>query len=84
MSRDVTGFVGLAQQDATCYMNAMLQMMFFIGKLRKAVFMMPSEGDTSAPQALQRLFYGMQARTLSPIALVWLCFFGFAALLLGL
>ena len=34
------GMVGMASQDATCYMISMLQMMFFTGRLRKGVYLM--------------------------------------------
>ncbi|XP_076458949.1 ubiquitin carboxyl-terminal hydrolase 7-like isoform X2 [Babylonia areolata] len=62
-SKKHTGFVGLKNQGATCYMNSLLQTFFFTNKLRRAVYMMPTEGDdsiTSVPLALQRVFYELQ------------------------
>lgn len=62
-SKKHTGYVGLKNQGATCYMNSLLQTLFFTNKLRKAVYMMPTEGDDgskSVPLALQRVFYELQ------------------------
>lgn len=62
-SKKHTGNVGLKNQGATCYMNSLLQTLFFTNKLRKAVYMMPTEGDDgskSVPLALQRVFYELQ------------------------
>ena len=58
-----SGFVGLRNQGATCYMNSMLQSLFFTNILRRAVYQMPTQGqDTnlSVALALQRLFYELQ------------------------
>ena len=41
-SKKHTGYVGLKNQGATCYMNSLLQALFFTNKLRKAVYMMPT------------------------------------------
>ncbi|KAL3314187.1 Ubiquitin carboxyl-terminal hydrolase 7, partial [Cichlidogyrus casuarinus] len=62
-SKRFTGFVGLKNQGATCYMNSLLQALYFTNKLRVAVFKMPTENDdscTSVPLALQRVFYELQ------------------------
>ncbi|KAL4835965.1 hypothetical protein H8958_008956 [Nasalis larvatus] len=62
-SKKHTGYVGLKNQGATCYMNSLLQTLFFTNQLRKAVYMMPTEGDDSSksvPLALQRVFYELQ------------------------
>ena len=34
-SKKHTGFVGLKNQGATCYMNSLLQTLYFTNKLRK-------------------------------------------------
>jgi len=34
-SKKLTGFVGLKNQGATCYMNSLLQTLYFTNKLRK-------------------------------------------------
>ncbi|KAF7489071.1 Ubiquitin carboxyl-terminal hydrolase 7 [Sarcoptes scabiei] len=62
-SKKHTGFVGLKNQGATCYMNSLLQTLFFTNELRKAVYQMPTESDDSSKSvalALQRVFYDLQ------------------------
>jgi len=62
-SKKLTGFVGLTNQGATCYMNSLLQTLYFTNELRKAVYLMPTETDDnikSVPFALQRVFYDLQ------------------------
>ena len=61
-SRKVTGYVGLKNQGATCYMNSLLQSLYFTNVFRKAVYQIPTEKDVpsdSVPLALQRLFYAL-------------------------
>ncbi|XVF00068.1 hypothetical protein REPUB_Repub03eG0253800 [Reevesia pubescens] len=63
-SKKETGFVGLKNQGATCYMNSLLQTLYHIPFFRKAVYHMPTtENDMpsgSIPLALQSLFYKLQ------------------------
>ena len=60
-SKKHTGYVGLKNQGATCYMNSLLQTLFFTNKLRSAVYKMPTElEEQSVPLALQRVFYELQ------------------------
>jgi len=62
-SRKLTGYIGLKNQGATCYMNSLLQTLFFTNKLRKAVYQMPTENDDSLKSvslALQRVFFELQ------------------------
>ncbi|KAG6427557.1 hypothetical protein SASPL_111803 [Salvia splendens] len=63
-SKKETGFVGLKNQGATCYMNSLLQTLYHIPYFRKAVYHMPTtENDNptgSIPLALQSLFYKLQ------------------------
>ncbi|XP_065302370.2 ubiquitin carboxyl-terminal hydrolase 7 isoform X9 [Dermacentor albipictus] len=62
-SKKHTGYVGLKNQGATCYMNSLLQTLFFTNQLRKAVYQMPTESDDSSKSvalALQRVFYELQ------------------------
>ncbi|PHU00294.1 Ubiquitin carboxyl-terminal hydrolase 12 [Capsicum chinense] len=63
-SKKETGFVGLKNQGATCYMNSLLQTLYHIPYFKKAVYHMPTtENDNpsgSIPLALQSLFYKLQ------------------------
>lgn len=62
-SKKHTGFVGLKNQGATCYMNSLLQTLYFTNYLRKAVYKMPTEADDSSKSvalALQRVFHDLQ------------------------
>lgn len=62
-SKKHTGYVGLKNQGATCYMNSLLQTLYFTNQLRKAVYKMPTESDDSSKSvalALQRVFYDLQ------------------------
>ncbi|RDX69528.1 Ubiquitin carboxyl-terminal hydrolase 13, partial [Mucuna pruriens] len=65
-SKKETGYVGLKNQGATCYMNSLLQTLYHIPYFRKAVYHMPTtENDMpsgSIPLALQSLFYKLQHR----------------------
>lgn len=59
----MTGYVGLYNQGATCYMNSLFQSLYFTNQYRKAVYQMPTENDipeSSPVYALQRLFYNLQ------------------------
>ncbi|KAL4539456.1 hypothetical protein Ndes2437B_g02171 [Nannochloris sp. 'desiccata'] len=63
-SRETTGFVGLRNQGATCYMNSLLQTLYSVNAFRKAVYHMPTSEDEepsgSMPLALQSVFYKLQ------------------------
>jgi ubiquitin carboxyl-terminal hydrolase 7 len=63
-SKKETGYVGLKNQGATCYMNSLLQTLFFTNYLRKAVFNIPvldsDDLSKSVPYALQKIFYHLQ------------------------
>lgn len=63
-SKKETGFVGLKNQGATCYMNSLLQSLFFTNYFRRAVYQIPTENDIPADSvalALQRVFYLLQS-----------------------
>ncbi|OHS94333.1 Clan CA, family C19, ubiquitin hydrolase-like cysteine peptidase [Tritrichomonas foetus] len=63
-SKKETGYVGLKNQGATCYMNSMLQALFHIPAFRRVVYNMPTTGNEDPerciPLNLQRLFCRMQ------------------------
>jgi ubiquitin C-terminal hydrolase len=61
-SKRATGFVGLKNQGATCYMNALLQVYYHVRALRRAVYRVPTAGDDSLsmPLQLQRVFASLQ------------------------
>ncbi|CAN8095307.1 unnamed protein product [Discula destructiva] len=62
-SKKETGFVGLKNQGATCYLNSLLQSLYFTNAFRKAVYEIPTQEDesmTNSAYTLQRLFYQLQ------------------------
>ncbi|WFD08090.1 ubiquitinyl hydrolase 1 [Malassezia vespertilionis] len=62
-SKKETGYVGMKNQGATCYMNSLLQSLFCINYYRRAVYQIPTENDIptdSVALALQRVFYNLQ------------------------
>ncbi|KAF2663246.1 cysteine proteinase [Microthyrium microscopicum] len=63
-SKKETGMVGLKNQGATCYLNSLLQSLYFTTAFRKAVYQIPTDLDENAREssayALQRLFLQLQ------------------------
>ncbi|KAI5461141.1 hypothetical protein BGZ63DRAFT_228114 [Mariannaea sp. PMI_226] len=62
-SKKETGFVGLKNQGATCYLNSLLQSLYFTNAFRKAIYEIPTETDqgmNNSAYTLQRLFYQLQ------------------------
>lgn len=62
-SRKETGYVGIRNQGATCYMNSLIQSLYFTDVFRKAVYRIPTEKEdptNSVALALQRCFYNLQ------------------------
>ncbi|KAK4969844.1 ubiquitin-specific protease ubp15 [Elasticomyces elasticus] len=63
-SKRETGLVGLKNQGATCYLNSLLQSLYFTTAFRKAIYQIPTENEddrTTSAYALQKLFYKLQA-----------------------
>jgi len=63
-SKKFTGYVGLKNQGATCYMNSMLQALYHLPAFRRIVYQMPTTGvedpEKCIPLNLQRLFCRLQ------------------------
>ncbi|KAL6910991.1 putative ubiquitin hydrolase [Trichoderma evansii] len=62
-SKKETGYVGLKNQGATCYLNSLLQSLYFTNAFRKAIYEIPTEDDENMQNSaytLQRLFYQLQ------------------------
>ncbi|OAA66976.1 ubiquitin hydrolase [Niveomyces insectorum RCEF 264] len=62
-SKKETGYVGLKNQGATCYLNSLLQSLYFTNAFRKAIYNIPTENETNLSNSaytLQRLFYQLQ------------------------
>jgi ubiquitin carboxyl-terminal hydrolase 7 len=65
-SKKETGMVGLKNQGTTCFLNSLIQSLYFTTAFRKAVYQMPTDVNESArtlgnsPYALQRLFLQLQ------------------------
>lgn len=62
-SKKETGYVGLKNQGATCYLNSLLQSLYFTNAFRKAIYKIPTEEEESmnnSAYTLQRLFYQLQ------------------------
>ncbi|KAL2314284.1 hypothetical protein POMI540_2302 [Schizosaccharomyces pombe] len=62
-SKIATGYVGLKNQGATCYMNSLLQSLYIIHAFRRIVYQIPTDspqGKDSIAYALQRCFYNLQ------------------------
>lgn len=73
-SRKETGYVGIKNQGATCYMNSLLQSLYCTNSFRKAVYQIPTDSDKpteSVPLALQRCFYNLQYSDLPIGKLPW-------------
>ncbi|KAK8888299.1 hypothetical protein M9Y10_039365 [Tritrichomonas musculus] len=58
--RTTTGYVGLINKSATCYMNSVLQLLFHIPAFRRLIYSIPYAADIKIPHALQRLFCLLQ------------------------
>ncbi|WEW56134.1 ubiquitin-specific protease ubp15 [Emydomyces testavorans] len=69
-SKKETGMVGLKNLGATCYLNSLLQSLYFTNSFRKAVYQIPTEADakkSNSAWTLQRLFYSLQTSE-SPVS----------------
>lgn len=57
-SKKETGYSGMKNQGATCYLNSLLQSLYFTNAFRYAVMGIPTEDEPNkVPSALQRVFY---------------------------
>jgi ubiquitin carboxyl-terminal hydrolase 7 len=67
-SKKQTGYVGLKNQGATCYLNSLLQSLYFTNAFRKAIYDIPTEDEAdmyNSAYMLQRLFYQLQTSSSS-------------------
>eukprot|EP01065_Artemidia_motanka_P010901 TRINITY_DN1585_c0_g1_i1.p1 TRINITY_DN1585_c0_g1~~TRINITY_DN1585_c0_g1_i1.p1 ORF type:complete len:1185 (+),score=312.19 TRINITY_DN1585_c0_g1_i1:66-3620(+) len=66
-SRQMTGFIGIRNQGATCYLNSLLQCLFYLSYFRTGIYKMDTREDQDPtqciPLALQRLFYNLEYRS---------------------
>lgn len=77
-SKTSTGYIGIENQGATCYLNSLLQSYFFLLNFRDKVYQIPTEDEIkfdlpsyrdykcqpkSVPLSLQRIFYKLQTAT---------------------
>ena len=61
--KKITGYVGLINMAATCYMNSVIQMLFHIPAFRRLIYAMPigkEPEEKNIPLNLQRLFCLLQ------------------------
>ena len=66
--RKLTGYVGIINKSATCYMNSILEMLYHIPAFRRLIYsipitedvVIPPGKDITIPYALQRLFCLLQ------------------------
>ncbi|OMJ83994.1 hypothetical protein SteCoe_14980 [Stentor coeruleus] len=61
-SKYFTGYVGIINEGMTCYVNSLLQTLFFLTSFRRAVYLMPTSVDDvdRLPLSLQLIFYHLQ------------------------
>ncbi|OMJ81530.1 hypothetical protein SteCoe_17997 [Stentor coeruleus] len=61
-SKEVTGYNGIINEGTTCYINSLLQTLYFLNYFRKAVYAMPTtlKDQDRLPLALQMIFYHLQ------------------------
>jgi ubiquitin carboxyl-terminal hydrolase 7 len=67
-SKKETGMVGLKNQGATCYLNSLLQSLYFTNAFRQAVYQIPTAEESdrlNSAYALQRLFYLLQTSSVA-------------------
>lgn len=58
--KDLHITAGIKNEGTTWYVNSCLQTLFIIAPLRKAVFKMPTDGESQIPLCLQRVFYNLE------------------------
>lgn len=51
-------YQGLVNEGTTCYLNSLLQTLFFLGVFRNAVYQMSPDNDVV--NCLQRIFYNLE------------------------
>jgi hypothetical protein len=59
-SKEETGYVGIFNQGATCYVNSLLQCLFQLVSFRRDIFAIEYEEPGAIVEALQAIFYNLQ------------------------
>ncbi|KAK1936061.1 putative ubiquitin carboxyl-terminal hydrolase [Babesia divergens] len=72
-SRKHTGYVGLQNHGATCYMNALLQSLYSITKFRKAVYLLDFREDEMIAEKSFEIMKRLEARRYDCMPLIESC-----------
>ena len=57
---DEVPYSGLTNEGTTCYLNSLIQTLFFTRSFRNAIYSIPSDGRHDIPFSLQRIFYNLE------------------------
>jgi len=66
LEKSTSGFVGLTNQGATCYLNSLLQSLYNLIKFRDAIF--NQNADSPVVKEMQRLFSSLSLSNASAVS----------------